>query len=545
MKKRLQIQQALSNWKPDGLTFLSGVLIVLAFPPWNLWPLIWVALIPWFEAIQRASSLRKALVQGVWLSYFMTIGGFYWVAFVLQEFGNLPWIVSLLGLQLFALFGQPQFFIFAYFLKKRPHSTFLGFSILLTFLYTGIDWAAPKMFLDTLGHSFYQAKHLRQLADLTGPFGLTALIFFVNDSLWQQYQNWKKTKRLTLHRQAVASLVSVITIWTYGLYRNHEISEALSHTENRFQAAAIQANIGDFDKIAAEQGIVGAANQVVEKYIQLSNQALQLKPKPDVLIWPETSYPSAFGNPLTRTERLLDEQVNLYSRSISVPLLFGGYDHRNGKDFNTFFFLAPSGGRQIYHKSILLLFGEYIPGAETFDFIKKAFPQVGNFGRGDGPEVLTLETQRENLKGSLGDVKVGPIICYEVLFPSFVIEAARQGSQFILNITNDSWFGKWGEPHLHLALSTFRSIETRLPMLRSTNTGISALILPNGEISKMTSIGVEEILNVSVPIVNFPSTLMKKWGDWFGVTVLILSAIALLACKKYRRIYFHTGNIIE
>src|SRR6476469_2023311 len=106
------------KWAPDPMTFLSGVLIVFAFPPWNLWPLAAVFLIPWLIALKKAPTYREAIRQGFWLSFFMSLGGFYWVAFVLQEFGGLNWPLSVLGLLDFCIFGQPQFFLFAPLLKK-------------------------------------------------------------------------------------------------------------------------------------------------------------------------------------------------------------------------------------------------------------------------------------------------------------------------------------------------------------------------------------------------------------------------------------------
>src|SRR5690349_15585036 len=100
------------KWAPHWLTFVSALLIVVSFPPWNLWPFIWIALIPWFTALKKAKTPREAVVQGFWLNFFMTLGGFYWVTYVLQEFGNIPWILAVIGLLLFCTFGQPQFMLF-------------------------------------------------------------------------------------------------------------------------------------------------------------------------------------------------------------------------------------------------------------------------------------------------------------------------------------------------------------------------------------------------------------------------------------------------
>lgn len=538
---RSKLKSARFWWAPDWLTLASGVLIVLSFPPFPFWPLIWIGLIPWFAAIHRAPSPKSAMIQGFWLSYFMSLGGFYWVAYVLQEFGNLPWMISILGLQLFCIFGQPQFFIFAPLLKildaqhegKEAGRALLSWKplgrvLLLTSLYVGLDWILPKMFLDTLGHSFYKARNLRQLADLGGAHLLTFLVFFTNDALWRVWQNWKgKGGKLKLSPQLGLAGLLILLGTGYGFFRNQEVTEILSHSQQSLQAAAIQANIGDFDKIAAERGISGAATRIMDVFTSLSRQALELQPRPDVIIWPETSYPTTFRTPHSLLELRMDERLENFVRDIQTPLLFGGYDHRDGKDFNAFFVLSPNGNLQTYRKSILLIFGEYIPGAESIQWIKDTFPQVGNFGRGQGPTTLSIPTRNAGAPA----VQAGPMICYEALFPSFTVDAARKGSQFLMNITNDSWFGKWSEPQLHLALSVFRSIESRLPMLRSTNTGISALILPNGEITNQTEVDTLKIMNVTVPITPPIPTLFKLWGDWFGLLCLALGFLSLWVLK--------------
>jgi len=546
MRKKNSI---LIKFAPDWLTLVSGVLVVVAFPPWNLGFLIWISLIPWLLALHRAKDLQQAIVQGVWFSIIMSVGGFYWVAYALQEFGNLPWAVCILGLILFGIVGQPQFIAFAALYKKLESSGYLKIKsqgpgpashqplrrafrpglmlwvliLFLAFAYTTLDAFLPKIFQDTLGHATYQDRYMRQVADLGGASLITFLIFFWNYSLLHSLRALKKNHKISsiLNPSFVPLLFALLSVgaaWTYGYFRHQEIQTIVKDSTHSLQMAAIQANIGDFDKVAAEGGLGGAATQVMNTFTSMTDLALKLDPRPEVVIWPETAYPSTFRTPHSYLDAKLDERLENYSHSISVPLLFGGYDHFQGKDFNAFFFLSPLGQLQTYRKSILLLFGEYIPGADSFPFIKSAFPQVGNFGRGAGPEILAVDTAKEK-------VRISPMICYEALFPWFNIEAARKGAQIILNITNDSWFGTWGEPQLHLALSAFRSIETRLPMLRSTNTGISALILPDGEITQATSIGVQTVMNAKVPITPPIPTLMRLWGDWFCYLCLVLSGL--------------------
>jgi apolipoprotein N-acyltransferase len=513
--------------KPRWQTLLSAALIVFAFPPWGFSPLIWVALVPWFLVLRRQEKYYDAFIQGVWLSFFMSIGGFSWVAYVLKEFGNLPWAVAIFLFALYSLAGQPQFLVFGplyrWIWKSRKTTPGLFHTLLLstfvTFAYTSVDWCLPKLFADTLGHSFFNASWMRQSADLGGPFLLTFLVVFTNHCIANAFETFRQRREPSLWPAFQKSLPEffavaclIIAALVYGSHQSALYSGLSDKAPQHLQAAVIQANIGDFDKVAAERGINGAAERILDTYTLLSDQALSLNPKPDVLIWPETAYPSTFRTPSTAADLARDQRVERFVKSRQVPLLFGGYDHQGLKDFNAFFFLSPAvtNDLQVYRKNILLLFGEYIPGADEFKWIQDAFPQVGNFGRGIGPEVLNITTPQGET------FRAGPVICYEVLFPAFVREAVRKGSEIILNITNDSWFGPYGEPELHLALSIFRSVENRIPLLRATNTGISALVTPDGEIKERTPIDEARIMSVSVPIIAPAWTLSKAWGEWFG-----------------------------
>jgi apolipoprotein N-acyltransferase len=556
--RRKRAPRLLAALAPDWLTLVSGALIVFAFTPWDFAPLIWVAIVPWLFAIRRAPTKRAAFVQGVWLSVFMSLGGFYWVSYVLREFADLPWSLSVLGLVLYSLGGQPQFLVAAPLLKlaeaklepraARSAWRWAVYALGLALVYAGVDWLIPKLFVDTFGHAFYRQPWLRQAADLGGAWSLTFLVFLANHAIFTLARRLRDRAEPSLWPaiegaapEAALVLALAVSATTYGAFRLETIRAKIESAPRHLQAGVIQGNIGDFDKLAAEHGIRGAAEKVLGTFFELSDKALMMHPRPDVLVWPETSYPSTFRTPTSATELARDQQVETYVRSRGVPLLFGGYDRAGGKDFNALYFLSPKpepgvageGDLAVYHKSILLLFGEYIPLSDKIQFLRDAFPQVGNFGRGPGPQVLTIPPAGDRTF----PVLASPIICYEALFPDFSLEAARKGSQLILNITNDSWFGPWGEPQLHLSLVVFRSIETRLPQLRSTNTGISALILPDGEITQPTAMDVPGVLNARVPLLEPQWTLMKAWGDWFGRFALLagpclLAAAALLGLGR-------------
>ena len=398
---------------------------------------------------------------------------------------------------------------------------------------------------------------------------LTFASFWMNLALFglESCRNSIRSKKLAPVLNLSVTCAFALALTVYGYFRNAEIQKLLAHPESTVQAGIIQANIGDFDKVAAEKGIQEAAEKILGDYFTLSDQALSLSPKPDFIIWPETSYASTFRKPMTTGDYLRDQRIDTWVKNHDIPFLFGSYDRDNGKDFNAFFVLSPhplsqnllapehSVGTdlQFYHKNMLLPFGEFIPFQDHFPIVSQWFPQVANFGRGIGPDVLKLPIFSNHSNDTAPGpavaasntpveptktISISPLICYEVLFPNYVIDAANKGSRIIVNVTNDSWFGPNGEPDLHFALSIFRSIETRLPMIRSTNTGYSAVVLPDGEITNRSRLFEPEILNVSVPMIVPPPTLIKQWGDWFGVLVslpvcfcFLLLASPLVACS--------------
>jgi apolipoprotein N-acyltransferase len=175
---------------------------------------------------------------------------------------------------------------------------------------------------------------------------------------------------------------------------------------------------------------------------------------------------------------------------------------------------------RVYHKHILFPVGEYLPFANE-SFVRAWLPNAGAFSRGEGPRSYDIETSRGNR------VRIGPSICYEDLFPQHPIGLARLGTELIVNISNDSWFGNYGLPQFHLIAAKLRSIETRLSQVRVTNTGYSALILPNGDAVERSEYGIRGSMSWSVPVIERYETPMIRWGNWFGGASLLLAICGL------------------
>jgi apolipoprotein N-acyltransferase len=519
------------------LTAVSGVFFVLTFPrsaALESTPFLAIfLLVPWLWALSTLQgSLWRAVGYGSLLSVFATWGSFFWIQQTLEHFGGLHWSIAGFLTFVFSLFHQTQFLIFApilvWALRREPElqvPTAWQLSLRLALTYTAIDLTIPKLFTDTLGHVFFASPWMRQSADFWGVGGLTFLLIWTQLILLLGIRSFRTRGEQSwwpvwnLHRQEILTISALwLGCFVYGKYRLEAVENWTNSASKRVPMAIIQANIGDFDKIAAEKGVRGAASTVLNQYFKLSEQALQAQPRPQVILWPETAYPSTFRTPISPDEFARDEAMEKFVKTQKVHLWFGGYDHGNGRDYNALFLLSPQinpkapppQDQQTYRKNVLLMFGEYIPGSDYFPWIGRQFPQVGNFGRGEGPQALPVRVDPQT------DFRVSPLICYEALFADYSIESARLGGQLLLNVTNDSWFGDTGEPGQHLALVTFRSVETRLPQIRATNTGISTLILPTGEMPQRTETFKPEILQVEVPFPEKPLwTLVNTLGNWF------------------------------
>ena len=219
-------------------------------------------------------------------------------------------------------------------------------------------------------------------------------------------------------------------------------------------------------------------------------------------------------------------------RAFTTPVLFGAltWEPRPDGDetyprtlYNSAVLLDEMGRVVgIYDKVYLLVFGEYIPFGETFPWLYDLIPEAGRFV--PGTDVQTFDD---------GTHRYGVMVCYEDILPAFSGALAAQDPDVILNVTNDAWFGRTGEPYLHLALAMMRTVETRRAMLRSTNTGVSAVVDPAGRLLQQSDLDEPEVLLASVPMMS-GMTVYARIGDLFAYAMILWSAAALLLAARRR-----------
>ena len=270
---------------------------------------------------------------------------------------------------------------------------------------------------------------------------------------------------------------------------------------------------------------------ILKKLFTLSQKALAQFPETDMMIWPETAVPLSFrirkgeiSRPYSLHKRFLS-----YVKSQSIPLITGTY-LRDEKDqtYNSLLLLDGEGNlMDNYSKSHLLLFGETFWGLERLLPLGKWIPGLGEgFAKGQGPKVSTFK-----------EWQIGWHICYDSLYPSFSRELAQKGAQFIVNLTNDSWFGNTSEPYQHRTIALARGIEVRRSIVRSTNSGFSMVMSFTGEIFNPSPLGKEWYGMYDVPILTKgEQTFYTRFGFiWLYMKLLALFLILSFSLKLFHK----------
>jgi len=458
---------------PAGLALLSGLLGALAFPPWDVGGLAFVALVPLLLALAAAGpgrALWLGFLQGL-AFYLATI---WWVVNTMTTYGRMPLPLSLGALFLLAAVlagytaafawlyqtGRVRLGVPAWLAPALAAALWTALELLRTLLFSGFPWAL-------LGYTQYRQPSLRLLASLVGVYGIGSLLVWVNAALAEAIrlsrgpgEGARRGRRLL--GLVCPALLLVLGAVGYGswLWRDPATGPSL-------RVGLLQGNI--------EQGVKwdpAFQTGTLEIYEGLVRQVVPARP--DLIVWPETALPF-----FLRHDGRLGPRVRRQAAETGVPMLVGSPDVDGaGRFYNTAFLLTRQGelaGR--YDKRHLVPFGEYVPLRPLLFFLDKLVVGIGDFGRG-----------REATLFSLDGARFGAMICYEVIFPAEVREFARRGAQFLVNITNDAWFGRSGAPYQHLAMAAMRAVENGSYLVRAANTGVTAVITPAGEIRAATGL---------------------------------------------------------
>lgn len=503
-----------------SLAALSGLLLALSFPSPGLALLAWGAFIPLFQAVSGASR-RQAFRCGMITGMVAYTGILYWLNIVMTTYGKLPWVVSLLLTLVMAAYLSLYPAIVIALVRGgesvglSPLFTFpvawVGFEYLRAFALTGFPWAS-------LAYTQYRTLPLIQIADITGIYGVSFLVALANVALYRLARSLAKNEPLApAIRGAALMLGAVVAVLGYGAYRLN-----IPERGAAVKVALVQGNIPqDVKWNPAFQ------EQTVQTYERLSRS--EAVASPQLMVWPESALPFFF-----QTEPQYAARVTNLARELKSSLVVGSpaFD-RDGdriRYLNSAFLIGPAGevlGRG--DKLHLVPFGEYVPLASMLPFVHKLVEGVGDFSPG-----------REAVPLVAPFGKIGVLVCFEGIFPEISREYVRLGSQVLVNITNDAWYGRSSAPYQHLSMAVFRSVENRVPLVRAANTGISAIIDSKGHFQGMTGLFQEAVLTGEIRL-GSGRTLYNRLGDLFAGACLLATALAGIGI--YRKSSRGTGSL--
>ena len=495
-----------------------------------------VALVPWLLALDTTRSVRGAACSGLAMSFGFVVAVLAWFGFAIAHYAGADSAIGLLIVLAASPLLQPQFIAFALVrhLVGRRHGAVVR-ALAGASAWVAAEWLFPKLLGDTLGHGLYPSHLLRQIADVGGAAGITFLLILANEAVAAAVVRRRDGMRAVMKPLAMAACV-VILMAGYGGVRLSMLSAAPASTDKPLRVGMVQSNIVDYERLRREMGAYEVVRHVLDTHYAMSREAVD-RHRVDALLWSETVYPTTFGNPKSEGGAELDREIQAFVSAAGVPLVFGTYDLDAGGEYNAAAFLRPQAAPLgFYRKTDLFLFTEYVPQWLDGPTFRRWMPWAGTWTRGDGARVFPLQLADGR------EIPVTPLICLDDVNSDLAIDGRRLGAQAILGMSNDSWFtGHPAGANLHLAVAAFRSIETRLPQLRVTNNGVSAVIDATGTVVASTAMDEQKILIGEVQTGEPPATLMVAWGDWIGragfafLLLMALSAVGAALTKRAAR----------
>lgn len=480
----------------------------------------WVALIPLLFACS-SSSPRRAAALG-------------WIAGAVFFLGSLIWLrhVTWVGMIALALYCAIYFIPFSLFVSLRPGGwgEMKRFENILWAAGAAAVWAASEYVRATLltgfpwnllGVSQVSQVMLIQIADWGGVYALSALMVFVNVASGitiLQYVKGHRSRGYRIHLELMCALFLVALSSSYGL-RALLLERPAAAPK---QVALLQPNIPEVGNWEL------ADPELIYERLDELTQLVRRVPDLDLIIWPETALPDLVRYS-PRSAAFVEELVGG-----GVPLLAGSMDMEWGEDGRQIFYNAsmlfnPQGELLgIYRKQHLVLFGEYIPFDGKIPFINALTPIGSSFSPGSGTKLLRLP-------GSESPFSV--LICFEDAVPHLARNAARAGATWLINQTNDSWFDPDSGSKQHLAQAVFRCVETRLPMLRCANTGVTCAIDSAGRITQTLAVRTEgfQTAGITPAAGDQAPTFYVRFGDLFAQTCLLLSVSLFIVLSLQNR----------
>lgn len=509
-------------------SLLAGFFYALGHPSFLgktmlITPILGISILLYFFSLEL--NLKQKLIRLTLFNLGYNTLGFYWITSTLQEFGELPFIAAFGLALLFTFVITPQLYLFLFFdhftKDKRKVFTPSMNILLMSFVYTTLEYYTPQQFPVMVGQPWAIFGEYLGLANIGGiPF-----YTFFSLILCYGIVRYIKSKEFSKYHVVIISLFIILNPLINMTKKAKDIK--------KLNVRLVQANISSFLKVDAEKGVYASVGEVIKRYQNLSQK--ESAKKLDLIIWPETAYPYSIERDPKNIE--FTELPNAFKDiafTHGADLFIGGYDHKVTRkdyfksEYNTNFHVSPKGTlKDVYHKHILIPFGETLPFPHFVN--EKLAPLLSNIS-------FFAQGSRFPLFKTASGHRFINTICYEVLKPEFVREylnTLEQRPHALINLTNDSWYGDTSEPEQHLFLTIWRALEFDLPIIRSTNTGISTVVNIHAQEEARLGVGIAGKLDHSINLGQREGTIYQKVGYLAMIVLFIVVFLFQILLIKY------------
>jgi apolipoprotein N-acyltransferase len=501
----------------SSFALVSAFLLIVSFPDFNLWPLAWIALVPILFVVARCARPGRAFFLGWLFGTVFFYGSCYWLTYSMIHFGGIsPWLAFLLllpGAVLLGIFPALFAAVLAHTVNRWGETALF----LAPLLWPAFEWTRLQttgQLWNAVGYS--QAYHdtLIQTAGWGGVYAVSSLIVLANTAI--AYALLKCNRKALAIAGAAMLLVMVVVL----------VANSRSHSrDSRADEAtgaviiAVQPNV-PMDLVKTNEDI----RKLTARHFEMSEAALRELPrdgKPRLVIWPESPMNFAYGG-----DNQLRDLLGNFARTHNTSVLLNSQEVApNDGLFNSAVLMNQEGSLVAqYDKIRLLPFGEYVPLPEWVPGAGLIRGLVGDFTPGKDYRLMPV-----------GDARAGVFICIESAYPSIARQFTVDGADVLINISNDGYLGPTAVMRQHLANAVFRAVENGRPLLRVTNTGISAFITPRGEVKDATQGFRPEVRTWRISRATYPATFYATHGDLFAKGCAILGLLIFVLSLRKRK----------
>lgn len=510
------------GWKRLGLAALAGAVATLALPPAHALPLLWIAFPVLLWLLRGSGRAQTDFAIGFAFAVGHHVPGLYWISAALfTDIGRFWFMLP------FALLGLPA--LLGLFLgagtaaygwaRRRYGLTGWAEAGAMALAWVAVEYARGHLFTgfpwNLIGYGWVPVLPVLQFASVAGIYGLsllTVLVALLPAAMVGPAPSW---------RPAVAGLLGLALVAGWGGWRI--AGQGLGEVPG-VMLRIVQPNIPQALKWKEEAKISN-----LRRLIDLSGA--EGWDRVTHVIWPETAVPYFLSSDSSNAEQLPLTRLLTQVAPPGGALITGANRLATDKVgnfvyFNSLFALTQGGQVAAYFdKAHLVPFGEYLPFRALLPKGMKAVAAGADFSAGPGPRALTLP----------GAPAASPLICYEVIFPGAVMPRDGERPHWLLNLTNDAWYGQTAGPHQHFAITAVRAVEEGVPLVRAANTGISGVIDAYGRVRGMLLLGDSGTLDISLPQRAETVPLYADYGDVVPALIWLLLMLMIVVVRIRRR----------